>query len=110
MQWWVAVGIPLAGVLGGLLGVWITRRSAHRSDVNALLISQLQALYSEDPRARQTARDIIRNMMVEGHLGEEQMEAASIALRNWAAANWDLSGEERRSLVEREGQAGRTDG
>jgi len=110
MQWWVAVGIPLAGVLGGLVGVWITRRSARRSDVNALLISQLQALYSEDPRARQTARDIIRTMMTEGRLSPEQMEAASIALRNWAAANWELSDADGRNLVEREGQAGRTDG
>jgi hypothetical protein len=102
MEWLAAVGIPLAGVLGGLIGVWIGKRSARRSDVTALLVSQLQALYSDHPRARQTARDIIRDLMAEGDLGQEQLEAASIALRNWAAANWGLSEEEGRNLVERD--------
>lgn len=110
MEWLAAVGIPLAGVVGGLIGVWIGKRSAHRSDVTALLVSQLQALYAEHPRARQTARDIIRDLMVGGDLNDEQLEAASIALRNWAAANWELSENEGRSLVGRDDEAERTDG
>lgn len=106
MEWLAAIGIPLAGVLGGLLGVWIGKRSARRSDVTALLVSQLQALYSEHPRARQTARDIIRDLVIGGDLSREQLEAASIALRNWAAASWGQSGEQGRSLVGRDDGAG----
>jgi hypothetical protein len=102
MEWVAAVGIPLAGVLGGLVGVWIGKRSARRSDVTALLVSQLQALYSDHPRARQAARDIIRDLMTGGELSREQLEAASTALRNWAAATWELSEAQERSLVGRD--------
>ena len=80
----------------------VGRRSARRSDVTALLVSQLQALYSEHPRARQAARDIIRDLMTRGDLSREQLEAASTALRNWAAASWEPSDDEARSLVERD--------
>ena len=109
MEWVAAVGIPLAGVLGGLLGVWIGRRSARRSDVTALLVSQLQALYSEHPRARQTARDIIRDLMTGGDLSREQLEAASTALRNWAAASWGQPEDQERSLVGRDDPAEESD-
>jgi hypothetical protein len=102
MEWVAALGIPLAGVLGGLLGVWIGKRSARRSDVTALLVSQLQALYSQHPRARQAARDIIRDLMLRGDLSREQLEAASTALRNWAAVSWERSDGPGRSLVGRD--------
>ena len=109
MDWAAAIGIPLAGVLGGLLGVWIGKRSARRSDVTALVISQLQALYAEHPRARQTARDIIRDLMVGGDLNREQLEAASTALRNWAAVNWGQPEDQERSLVGRDDPAEESD-
>ena len=102
MEWVAVIGIPVAGVLGGLLGIWIGKRSARRSDVTALLVSQLQELYSEHPRARQAARDIIRDLMTRGDLSREQLEAASIALRNWAAASWEPADDEGRSLAGRD--------
>jgi len=46
------------------------------------LVSQLQALYFEHPRGRQTARDIIRDLMTAGDLSRDQLEVANTALRN----------------------------
>lgn len=93
MEWLVAVAIPVAGVVGGLIGTWVAKRSSRRSDVNVLLISQLSALYAEHPEERQAARDIIRSLMARGALSQEQLEAARIALSHWAAMSWGLPAE-----------------
>ena len=56
-------------------------------------------MMAKDPARRpQTARDIIRGLMEQGSLSAEQLEAASTALRHWAAVNWDASDEARRTL------------
>ena len=74
------------------------------------LVSQLQALYFEHPRGRQTARDIIRDLMTAGDLSREQLEAANTALRNWAAATWGQPEDRKPSLVARDDPAEESDG
>lgn len=98
MEWLTAVAIPVAGILGGLLGAWWGKRSARTADIGSLLNAQLEALWSEHPRQRQAARDIIRGLMADGSLSTEQLHAASTVLRHWATVTWDASAEDRRTL------------
>jgi hypothetical protein len=98
MEWLSAVALPVAGILGGLVGAWWARRSSKTAEIGNLLNAQLEALYSEHPQQRQAARDIIRGLMESGSLSTEQLVAASTALRHWAAVNWEAAGEDRRTL------------
>ena len=98
MDWLTAVALPLAGIIGGLVGAWWSRRSSKTAEVGSLLNAQLAALYSDHPRQRQAARDIIRGLIAGGTLSTEQLEAASTALRHWAAVNWDAPVVSRRTL------------
>ena len=88
----------MAGIIGGLVGAWLAKRASRRSDISTLLISEMDALYSEHPRRRQTARDIIRQLLWTGSLNQEQLYAANRALENWAAGKWELPEDERRTL------------
>jgi hypothetical protein len=88
MDWLTAVAIPVSSVVGGLVGVWLAKRSSRTSDVGSLLNAQFEALYAKHPRQRQAARDIIRSLERSGKLSPEQLKAANIALTNWTAVNW----------------------
>ena len=98
MDWLTAVALPVGGIVGGLVGAWWARRSSKTAEIGALLNAQLEALYSEHPRQRQAARDIIRGLMTSGSLSREQLEAASTALRHWATVSWDGPEEAGRTL------------
>lgn len=98
MEWLTAVALPAAGILGGLVGAWWARRSSKTAEIGTLLNAQLAALYAAHPRQRQAARDIIRGLMASGSLSEEQLEAASTALKHWAAVNWDAEDDGGRTL------------
>jgi hypothetical protein len=98
MDWLTAVALPVGGIIGGLVGTWWARRSSKTAEIGSLLNAQLEALYSEHPRQRQAARDIIRGLMASGSLSREQLEAASTALRHWATVNWDASEQTGRTL------------
>lgn len=98
VDWLTAIALPVGGIIGGLVGAWWSRRASKTAEVGTLLNAQLEALYSEHPRQRQAARDIIRGLMEHGSLSAEQLEAASTALRHWAAVNWDAPDEARRTL------------
>lgn len=98
MDWLTAIALPVGGIIGGLVGAWWSRRASKTAEVGTLLNAQLEALYSEHPRQRQAARDIIRVLMEHGSLSEEQLEAAGTALRHWAAVNWDATDAARRTL------------
>jgi hypothetical protein len=98
VDWLTAIAMPVGGIIGGLVGAWWARRSSKTKEIGALLNAQLEALYSDHPQQRQAARDIIRGLMEQGSLSAEQLEAASTALRHWAAVNWDASDEARRTL------------
>ena len=86
MDWLTAVALPVGGIIGGLVGAWWAKRSSKTAEIGILLNAQLEALYSEHLRQRQAARDIIRSLMASGSLSREQLEAASTALRHWAAS------------------------
>ncbi|HYI56863.1 MAG TPA: hypothetical protein VEX66_01755 [Microlunatus sp.] len=98
MDWLTAVALPVGGIIGGLVGAWWAKRSSKTAEIGILLNAQLEALYSEHLRQRQAARDIIRSLMASGSLSREQLEAASTALRHWAAVNWDDSEQTGRTL------------
>lgn len=98
MDWLTAVALPLAGIIGGLVGAWWSKRSSKTAEIGSLLNAQLEALYSEHPRQRQAARDIIRGLIAAGSLSTEQLEAASTALKHWAAVNWDAPEQSGRTL------------
>lgn len=98
MDWLTAIALPVAGIIGGLVGAWWSRRASKTAEIGTLLNAQLEALYSEHPRQRQAARDIIRGLMEHGSLSAEQLEAAGTALRHWAAVNWDAPDAARRTL------------
>lgn len=98
MDWLTAVALPVGGILGGLVGAWWARRSSKTAEIGSLLNAQLAALYSQHPRQRQAARDIIRGLMTSGSLSREQLEAASTALKHWAAVNWEATEEAGRTL------------
>lgn len=98
MDWLTAVALPVGGIIGGLVGAWWARRSSKTAEIGALLNAQLEALYSEHPRQRQAARDIIRGLMTSDSLSREQLEAASTALRHWARVSWDGPEESGRTL------------
>jgi len=98
VEWLTAIGLPVAAILGGLVGAWWAKRSSKTAEIGSLLNAQLQALYSEHPRQRQAARDIIRGLMESGSLSREQLEAASTALKHWAAVNWEAADEAGRTL------------
>jgi hypothetical protein len=106
MEWLTAVALPVGGIVGGLIGAWWSRRSSKTAEIGSLLNAQLAALYASHPRQRQAARDIIRGLMTSGSLSEEQLEAASTALKHWAAVNWDAEEETRRTLESAEQTAG----
>jgi hypothetical protein len=105
MDWLTAVALPVGGIIGGLVGAWWARRSSKTAEIGSLLNAQLEALYSDHLRQRQAARDIIRGLMVSGSLSQEQLAAASTALRHWAAVNWEASEESRRTLEAAESTA-----
>lgn len=109
MDWLTAVALPLAGIVGGLVGAWWARRSSRSAEIGALLNAQLEALYSDHPRQRQAARDIIRGLMSSGSLSTEQLIAASTALKHWAAVTWDAPQRPGRTLEAAE-QPARTEG
>jgi hypothetical protein len=98
VDWLTAIALPVGGIIGGLVGAWWARRASKTAEIGSLLNAQLEALYSEHPRQRQAARDIIRGLMTSGSLSAEQLEAASTALRHWAAVNWDAPGGAGRTL------------
>jgi hypothetical protein len=98
MEWLTAVAIPMAGILGGLLGAWWGKRSSKTAEIGSLLNAQLEALWSEHPRQRQAARDIIRGLMSSGSLSTEQLEAASTVLRHWVVVTWEPSADDGRTL------------
>lgn len=98
MDWLTAVALPVGGILGGLVGAWWAKRSSKTAEIGSLLNAQLEALYSEHPRQRQAARDIIRGLITSGSLSEEQLEAASTALKHWAAVSWDTEVDVGRTL------------
>ena len=100
MEWLTAIVLPAAAILGGLVGAWWAKRSSKTAEIGSLLNAQLDALYSPHPRQRQAARDIIRGLMASGSLSTEQLEAASTALRHWAAVNWDTATADGRTLEE----------
>ena len=68
MDWLTAIALPVGGIIGGLVGAWWSRRASKTAEVGTLLNAQLEALYSEHPRQRQAARDIIRGLMEHGSL------------------------------------------
>ncbi|WP_375433012.1 hypothetical protein [uncultured Friedmanniella sp.] len=92
------VGIPLAGVLGSLVGAWWTRRDARRARVGSDLENLRHELWEEEPRRRRAAQETIHELMNRGLLTDEQLIAASITLKHWAAVRWDLTLEQRRRL------------
>lgn len=92
-----------------MVGAWWARRSSKTAEIGTLLNAQLEALYSEHPRQRQAARDIIRGLMASGSLSTEQLVAASTALKHWATVNWEASEDDRRTL-EAHGHAAREEG
>jgi hypothetical protein len=98
MEWLTAVALPVGAILGGLVGAWWAKRSSKAAEIGSLLNAQLEALWAEHPRQRQAARDIIRGLMSSGSLTTEQLEAASTALRHWAAVNWEPPAGDRRTL------------
>lgn len=98
MEWLTAVALPVAGIVGGLVGAWWARRSSKSAEIGTLLNAQLEALYSEHPRQRQAARDIIRGLMASGSLSTEQLVAASTALKHWATVTWEVADDQRRTL------------
>lgn len=98
MEWLTAVALPIAAILGGLVGAWWSRRASKTGEIGSLLNAQLEALWSERPQQRQAARDIIRGLMASGSLSNEQLMAASTELRHWAAVNWGPPAEDRRTL------------
>jgi hypothetical protein len=111
VEWLTAVFLPIGAILGGLVGAWWTRRSSKSAEIGTLLNAQLEALWSEHPRQRQAARDIIRGLMASGSLTSEQLVAASTALRHWAAVTWEPPAEDRRTLEGTEAvQEGEADG
>lgn len=109
MDWLTAVALPVGGILGGLVGAWWARRSSKTAEIGSLLNAQFDALYSEHPRQRQAARDIIRGLMTSGSLSTEQLEAASTVLKHWAAVNWDTEVDGGRTL-EGSGHAAQREG
>ena len=106
VDWLTAIALPVGGIVGGLVGAWWARRSSKTAEIGSLLNAQLAALYASHPRQRQAARDIIRGLMTSGSLSEEQLEAASTALKHWAAVNWDAEEETGRTLDAAEQTAG----
>jgi hypothetical protein len=70
----------------------------------ALLITSpsFEALWSDQPRRRAAAVEIIRELVQDG-LTDQQRMVASHQLKHWAAVNWELSDEERRRLESGEG-------
>jgi hypothetical protein len=112
VDWLTAIALPVGGIIGGLVGAWWSRRASKTAEVGTLLNAQLEALYSEHPRQRQAARDIIRGLMEHGSLRDEQLQAAGTALRHWAAVNWGAPEAAGRTLegaeqtVRREGSDG----
>lgn len=95
---WVAIGIPVAAIIGTLVGAWWSKRATERGLTGALVADQLEALWSDRPRQRAAARDTLQDLLKSGSLTVEQRTAASQHLKHWAAETWELPEAERRRL------------
>jgi hypothetical protein len=101
VQWWVGVIIPITAVLGGLIGAWWQKQATKGSNTAAILAVQFEALWSPHPQRRKAALETIDQLMEEGRLDRDQLMAASIQLKCWAAVNWDLDERQRQSMESR---------
>ena len=101
MQWWQAIGFPIAAILGGLIGAWWQKRATRQAGNSELLDGQLQAHWSKHPGQRRAARETIEKLMQGGKLNDEQLLAASIWLRISGAERWELAGGQRSSIEDR---------
>jgi hypothetical protein len=98
MEWLIAAGLPIAGIVGALLGSWWGRRSSSQASIGSLLSGEIEGLWSGHRARQDAAVEVIRNLMESGVLTEQQMMQASIQLKHYAARLWALSEQERRTL------------
>ena len=97
VDWLTVAASSISAVFGSLVGAWWQKRATDKTAIGGLLSDQFGALWSDQPRQRAAARDTIWHLLTTGVLSDQQRLAASEHLKHWAAANWELSDEERRT-------------